>query len=90
METAVENSSITSLAVEVQPRNIYGAVKLYPVSALARTLAELAGHTTLTQRDLELASKIPGVTITLTDAPQDIPDWLIRLQAGAQPVNGAR
>jgi hypothetical protein len=40
--------------VEVEARNVYGAVKFYPICDIACKLASLAGTTTLTPKALRL------------------------------------
>jgi hypothetical protein len=65
-----------SMIVEVQVRNNYGRAAVYPVSDLAKTLANLAGHVTLTEDDFRYIHKIPGVTVTVAAGPQGIPAWV--------------
>ena len=52
---AIEVTIADVRIVEVTIRNVYGADKVYPANDLARSLAELAGTTTLTPRALAIA-----------------------------------
>jgi hypothetical protein len=76
METAVKDENGGALVVEVSVRWNYGRAAVYPANDLARTLADLAGHRTLTQQDLGLIRKLPGVSVTVADDPHGIPEWV--------------
>lgn len=62
--------------VLVEVRNQYGRAAVHPANELARTLAELAGHTTLTEHDLRCVRRLPGFTVQATGAAEDIPAWV--------------
>jgi hypothetical protein len=82
MEAAVKNENGSTLIVEVSVRRNYGSPVVYPANDLAETLAGLAGHRTLTRRDLDLIRRLPGVSVAVVSDPRDIPDWVLG-RAGA-------
>lgn len=62
--------------VLVEVRSQYGRPAVHPANELARTLADLAGHTTLTERDLQCVRRLPGFTVQATGAAEDVPAWV--------------
>lgn len=46
------------MVIEIETKSVYGTVKFYPANEAAKTLAAIAGKTTLTVRDIQLARKL--------------------------------
>ncbi|HEX9472489.1 MAG TPA: hypothetical protein VF957_23435 [Bradyrhizobium sp.] len=56
--------------VSVEVRNVYGALKAYPLCINANLFAELAGTKTLTARTLSIAEQLGFAVISTANA-----DW---------------
>lgn len=65
------------LTVLVSVRNVYGNDTVYPENDIAQTLAELAGHRTLTRRDLQLIRQLPNIDVEVASPPAGIPAWVL-------------
>lgn len=52
------------MSITVQIKNVYGNEVVYPVCEVARTLARLAGHKTLTSYDIQQIKQL-GYTIVV-------------------------
>lgn len=68
---------MAAVTVLVSVRNVYGKPAVYPENEIARTLAELAGHRTLTEYDLRMIRQLPNFTVKVTSNAADIPAWLL-------------
>lgn len=51
------------VVIEVAVKSVYGTLKIYPMNAAAKTLAELCGTKTLNNGDLDRASMAFGFEI---------------------------
>ncbi len=57
--------------IQVKIKNVYGNETVYPVCDKAKLLASLAGHTTLTDRDLRLVKEL-GYTVQVVQEKQTL------------------
>jgi hypothetical protein len=78
------------LTVQVSVRNVYGKDTVYPENDVARTLAELAGHRTLTRYDLQLIRRLPNVRVEVASPPAGIPAWVLNDPAAILSPVGTR
>lgn len=54
--------------IEIEVRNVYGNITIYPVNEAAKLLAEIAGTKTLTNKTLALAERMGFLIAEATPA----------------------
>jgi len=55
------------MEITIEARSVWGQTKLYPISDDAKTIAKIAGTTTLTVETLMHAAKLSGASIRCID-----------------------